>query len=371
MTEVTRTYTLEEYIRPIWEGDTVANETVLFREDEHAARLSFPADEILAVLSTDLGTEYEEGRDYALEYGCLVRLPGSRMPFMPLSRFYPTEHRDGQDFGCTEPGHPYLGFGEGDATLRYTVDVTYKHSAPWTGPKIEARTDKLSRFLGRLERGEEATILFYGDSISTGANSSGVVGVPPFAQPFPEMTACALARKYGYEASFDVKPYGPLETVKKTGGKVIHYVNTSVGGMDSRWGLEHVGERANAYEPDLIVLAFGMNDGWRTRAQFMELTEKIVASMQAAVPGADIILLSSILPHWRAAGFFGHQVEYETGLALFAEKEEHVALAPMTSVHRHLLGRKQYYHASGNNVNHPNDFMARVYAMVLNATLGI
>ncbi|MBQ5354767.1 MAG: SGNH/GDSL hydrolase family protein [Clostridia bacterium] len=371
MSDVTRTYTLDEYIRPIWEGNTVAHETVLFREDEHAALLSFPADEILAVLSADLGTEYEEGVDYALEYGALVRLPGSRMPFIPMSRFYPAEHRDGEDFGCTEPGHPFLGFGEGDAMIRYMVDVTYKHSAEWTGPKVKPQTDKLARFLGKLERGEEAVIVFYGDSISVGGNSSGFVGIPPYAPIFAEMTAEALARKYGYAVSFDVKSGGPLDPVKKTGGKVLHYVNTSVGGMDSRWGLDHVGERAIAYEPDLVVLGFGMNDGWRTRAQFMELTEGIVSAIRKEVPGADILLLSSILPHWRAAGFFGHQIEYETGLSMLADREEHVGLAPMTSVHRHLLGRKQYYHATGNNVNHPSDFMARVYAMVLLAALGV
>ena len=369
--EVSREYSLSEYVRPLWEGDTVAHESVLFREDEHAARLAFPADEIYGVFSADLKTEYEEGRDYALEFGCLVRLPGSRMPFMPLDRFYPKEHRDGQDFGCTEPGHPYLGFGEGDAMIRYMVDVTYRHTVRWNGPIPEARTDRLSRFLGKLSRGEEATILFYGDSITTGANSSGIVGVPPFAKPFPEMTADALARKYGYEVSVDVRAYEELKPVQPRSGKVLHYVNTAVGGMESQWGLDNVGPRASAYRPDLLVLAFGMNDGWRTREQYMELTRRIVDAFRSEIPGCDIILLSSILPHWRAAGFFGHQIEYEDGLKAFAAGEEHIAVAPMTSVHRHILGRKQYYHASGNNVNHPSDFMARVYAMTLLATLGV
>ena len=369
--EVSRCYTLDEYIRPLWEGDIVSHESVLFREDEHTALLAFPADEIFGVFSADLKTEYEEGTDYALSDGCLVRLPGSRMPFMPLDRFYPKEHRDGQDFGCIEPGHPFLGFGEGDAMIRYMIDVTYRHTAAWTGPVPRAQTDKCGRFLGKLERGEEASILFYGDSITTGANSSGIVGVPPYARPFPEMTADALAAKYGYEVSVDVRAYEDLKPVVKRGGKILHYVNTAVGGMDSRWGLDNVGPRASAYKPDLMVLAFGMNDGWRTCCQFMELTEGIVSAFREASPGSDIILLSSILPHWRAAGFFGHQIEYEEGLRMYADAHEHVALSPMTSVHKHLLGRKQYYHASGNNINHPSDFMARVYAMTLLATLGV
>jgi lysophospholipase L1-like esterase len=141
--------------------------------------------------------------------------------------------------------------------------------------------------------------------------------------------------------------------------------------MESKWGLENVGARAVRYQPDLLVLAFGMNDGWRTREEFMALTKEIVGTAEKDSPGTDILLLSSILPHWRAAGFWAHQIEYEDGLWAFAAGEEHVGVAPMTSMHRHLLQRKEYYHATGNNINHPSDFMARVYAMTLCAALGI
>ncbi|MBQ4192650.1 MAG: SGNH/GDSL hydrolase family protein [Clostridia bacterium] len=369
--EVSRSYTLDEYIRPLWVGDTVAHETVLFREDEREAKLTYPMDEILGVFTADLTAELEADRDYLLRDGMLVRPEGSRMPFIPLERFYPSEHRDGADFGCTEAGHPFLGFGEGDAMIRYMVDVTYRHTAPWDGPIPPPQTDKCARFLSKLEGGGEATILFYGDSITTGANSSGVVGVPPHAEPFPVMSSRALAEKYGYDLSIDVVPYGPLNEVTTTGGRVLHYVNTAVGGMESKWGLENVGERAIRYRPDLMILAFGMNDGWRTREEYMALTEQIVRAVQNGSPETDILLLSSILPHWRAAGFFGHQIEYEDGLSAFAEREAHVGIAPMTSMHRHLLKRKEYYHATGNNVNHPSDFMARIYAMTLCAALGI
>ena len=368
--EVSRSYTLDEYIRPLWVGDTVAHETVLFREDEREAKLTYPMDEILGVFTADLTAELEADRDYLLRDGMLVRPEGSRMPFIPLERFYPSEHRDGADFGCTEEGHPFLGFGEGDSMIRYMVDVTYRHSAAWDGPIPPPQTDKCARFLATLERGEEATILFYGDSITTGANSSGIVGVPPYAESFPLMVSRALAQKYGYALSIDVVPYGPVDPVRRTGERVLHYVNTAVGGMESKWGLENVRERACGYSPDLMILAFGMNDGWRTRAEYMDLTAQIVRAMQAACPGTDILLLSSILPHWRAAGFFGHQDEYEDGLWDFAQHEAHVGVAPMTSMHRHLLRRKEYYHATGNNVNHPSDFMARVYAMTLLAALG-
>lgn len=370
MYKATQEYTLSEYIRPVWEGDTVAHETVLFREDEHAACLLYPIDEILAVFSADLKTKYEEGIDYALEYGCIVRLPGSRMPYIPLEKFYPSVHEDWKDFPCCEVGHPLLGFGEGDTMVQYMVDITYRHSSKWNGPKVPDQSAKLSRFLSKLKRGEEATIVFYGDSITTGANSSGVIGTPPHAPCFAQMVTFALAEKYGYEVSLDVHPAEPMKTIEKKGGKVLHYVNTAVGGMDSNWGLENVGTHVNDYQPDLVILAFGMNDGGKTRDHYMDLTRRTVESMQSAVPDADIILLATMLPHWRAPGFFGHQIEYEDALKMYADAHPNTAIAPMTSVHKHILTRKQYYHASGNNINHPSDFLARVYAMVLLGVLG-
>ena len=360
---------LKTALRPIWTGDTVADESVLFLETERAASLTFPADEILRVRAPD-GTAYEPGRDYALSAGRLTRPAGSRLPFIPLDRFYPPKHTEGQDFACAVPGHALLGFGESDAIIRYTVLVTYRHSAPWTGPVPPSQAHKCARFLEKLHRGKEATLLFYGDSITTGANSSGVVGAPPFLPSFPEMTAAALAEKYGYALTVDVRPYEEPKPVRLSGEKRLHYVNTAVGGTDSVWGLQNVEPRVNAFHPDLLVLAFGMNDGGKTRGEYLSLTAQIVDAVTRATPDADILLLSTMLPHRRAADFWGHQDEFEEELRRFAENEPHIGLAPMTSVHRHLLAWKEFYHATGNNINHPNDFLARVYAMTLLAALG-
>ena len=44
---------------------------------------------------------------------------------------------------------------------------------------------------------------------------------------------------------------------------------------------------------------------------------------------------------------------------------EGVAVAKMTDMHLHLLSLKRYWDMTGNNINHPNDFLARVYAQVV------
>ena len=46
-----------------------------------------------------------------------------------------------------------------------------------------------------------------------------------------------------------------------------------------------------------------------------------------------------------------------------------VVVADMTTFHEALLAQKRYCDMTGNNVNHPNDFLARAYAQVLFQTV--
>ncbi len=48
-----------------------------------------------------------------------------------------------------------------------------------------------------------------------------------------------------------------------------------------------------------------------------------------------------------------------------------VAVADFWSIHGYLLTQKTYWEMTGNHVDHPNDFMVRVYAQVLLARLGV
>ena len=50
-------------------------------------------------------------------------------------------------------------------------------------------------------------------------------------------------------------------------------------------------------------------------------------------------------------------------------EKEGVAVANVTHVHSSLLERKQYADMTGNNINHANDYLARVYAQTLLRTL--
>ncbi len=368
---ISKTYTPDEALYPFWAGEKMYHESIMYLEDETSARLLYEPTEVLAVLSYDYKTEYLRGTDWDIDGDRLVRLPGSRIPAFPLAEYYPDVHVAGQSFGCTVEGRSFLAYGERDTFQKYQVSVSYRHAGKWPGRIPEHHTADFARFFAKLERGEEATVVFYGDSITTGCNSTATFDQAPYTPCFPYIIASEIAKAYGYTVSVDADPnMKPLDT-PLSGDRVLHYVNTAVGGMDSRWGLANAKERVTAYRPDLFVLAFGMNDAGKPADEFLSITRDTVDAVRSDLPDVDVCLIATMLPHWRAAGFFGHQPEYEPVLEDYAKTDGHMAVAPVTSVHAALLERKEYYTMTGNNINHCNDFFARVYAMTVLATLGI
>lgn len=74
-------YQRDLYLTPVWEGDTVYHEPVLFYTGRKIAKLLYPISEIISVRSYDLKTNYIAGVDYEItDDGQLKRLEGSRIP---------------------------------------------------------------------------------------------------------------------------------------------------------------------------------------------------------------------------------------------------------------------------------------------------
>ena len=74
----------ENWMKPIWMGDTVYEETVIYIEERdgsvEAAPLLYQPDRILKVTSGDGQTVYQEERDYKAGTRSLIRTEGSSMP---------------------------------------------------------------------------------------------------------------------------------------------------------------------------------------------------------------------------------------------------------------------------------------------------
>ena len=378
-------FNLDSYMTPIWDGKVVHNETVLFVGPDDTPALLYNPDKIISVRSYDLSIEYYEGIDFEIVDGKIVRLEGSRIPFIPLETYY----------SVLNPEQPYLStmvngvvtqtmYGEKDTMCKWQIAITYKHSDTWEGPELKSYTDRYADLIAKLEKGEDVTIHFYGDSITAGGNASAAIGVGPYTPIWAKMLTQYIAKQYGYtiryvsglESSSTDSTYGTRGT--------ITYINTAVGGWNTQQGRDNFDEKVKAYAEkygcDLFVLAFGMNNGGSTAEQVCGYLDEIVVKLEACAPDADVLLVSTMLPNPEAVRnpndkFFcnGNQPTFEASMIPLAEainnRGTNCALAPMTSMTEYLYTIKRFRDTTGNNVNHPSDFVVRLYAQTLFQTI--
>ncbi len=379
-------YDLETYMEPVWNGRVVHNETVMFLGKDDQATLLYEADEILSVRSYDLKTEYQQGIDYDYVDGKLVLLEGTSIPYMSEQDYY----TDDANYSMlvtkgnaeTDVTGAYTYWGEGDTMTKWQVAVTYKHSQIWDSYQPECFADRYQDLVQKLKNGEDVTFVFYGDSITYGANSSFVIGVEPFAPSWPLMFTQYIAKQYGYTVKyvtnqFTTAPVPAEDTVYGTNGTIFYY-NPSVGGWRVEDGRNHVEDYVNAFIDengcDLFVVAFGMNNGSLSAERFCAHTEKLIDSVKEHAPEMDVVMVSTMVPNPEATnGWYGNQELFEAEMLTLAdtlnENGTSCSVACMTSMSKSILESKRFRDYTGNNINHPNDFMARVYAQVMMETV--
>ncbi|MBO9625308.1 MAG: SGNH/GDSL hydrolase family protein [Microbacterium sp.] len=144
----------------------------------------------------------------------------------------------------------------------------------------------------------------------------------------------------------------------------LTFRNPSVAGMDSAWGAANASTLVAADRPDLVVIAFGMNDGTGnvSASTFKTNVQSIMASVRAVNPDAEFVLVAPTLAN-AATTYAGAQASYKAVLDQLAGTG--VVVMDMTSIHQSLLAKKRFQDMTGNNVNHPNDFLSRAYAQAL------
>ena len=341
-------YDLATYMIPYWSGCTVYHEAVMLLEAADGTlpdvQLLYRADAILSVRSSDLQTEYREGKDYVLADGKLHIPAGSALPRMKHDDYYPTEPTPTSKRLNAAYGDGYIFFSESPAMHELQIAVTYTHTEAFAGPVPAGKMHLLPKTAQILQRGGELKFCIFGDSICVGGNSSAFLEVPPYAPTWWQMVADKLAREY------------PASTIRLE--------NRSLGGKRSDWGVEEAPARVG-YGPDLCIIGFGMNDGSRKipPEEFIENIRAIMAAARAGNPGCEFILIAPILPNAQVGNFMGTQAQFLPVLQTL--EGQGVAVADMTGFHQYLLTRKRYFDMSGNNVNHLNDFLARAYAQVI------
>ncbi|MBR1868256.1 MAG: SGNH/GDSL hydrolase family protein, partial [Clostridia bacterium] len=151
----------------------------------------------------------------------------------------------------------------------------------------------------------------------------------------------------------------------------IELVNTSVGGMATKWGLENVDERVIAYAPDIVFIAFGMNDPATPRSVYKNMLKEMIEKIRKSLPSAEIMLVSSILPNNEADEYWcANQRFFHNDMAELEKEYSFVGSADVTVIQEYVLkAGKRYRDMTANNINHPNDFGHRLYAQVILTTL--
>ena len=358
-----------------------ADETVAFIYPDEEKQLLYEIERIVSVTSYDGKTRYEYGRDYVLKNGKLALAARSAIPVMTPELYYSDGDEpilkvlkpDGSESPCCFFGARELG--------AYQVRVTYTH--PGSGGIIPPGHGRYGRFLRLLESGADATVLFHGDSITYGADASLARKQPPFAPSFPIRFVLALAQKYDYSVRFatagaDHTYGGPFPEAPRGGRGTVTLVNTAVGGWTSEDGVNrletHIAPQVKRYGCDLFVLGYGMNDGQRSPETTAGNCEKIVRRVLSLRPNASVMLVSTMLPNPDALhGWNANQAFQEPELVKLADKLNAGGVpcdvAKMTSVSAEILKRKKFIDVPGNNVNHPNDYLSRVYSETLLAAL--
>ena len=141
--------------------------------------------------------------------------------------------------------------------------------------------------------------------------------------------------------------------------------------MATKWGLDNVDERVISYAPDIVFIAFGMNDPATPREEYRAMVREMIDKVHTALPNAEIMLVSSILPNNEADEYwFANQCVFHEDLAMIEKEYLFVGFANITVMQAYMLEKgKRYRDMTANNINHPNDFAQRLYAQVILAAL--
>ena len=341
-------------LQPFWEGSKVEGETALFQvgpgSSQPMARLLFQPTRILKITSADGKILFNAGRDYRLKNGTniLELPPGSRIPSRTWADMHPALS-PATSLSQAVGGKTSLLFERfGGLFQSLQVAISYEHRQQWNGYIPTTAHDSLRRTFALLQSGQPLKLVVLGDSISAGSGSSFDFHLPPCQPPYVELVVDGLQQRY--RSSIALR-------------------NLSVGGKTAVWGAE-MAARVAEEKPDLMLIAFGMNDAGaqRTAEAYSADIKKIIDTVRQSSPNADFILVATMSgnPEWLHAS--------PTLYSQYREALRHlqgpgIAMADMTSVSEDILRTKTFADITANGVNHPNDFEHRIYAQTILALL--
>ncbi|NMA05278.1 MAG: SGNH/GDSL hydrolase family protein [Acholeplasmataceae bacterium] len=364
---------------PFWLNNVIKDESVLIVEENNECfgTLAFIPKKIISIKDSSLQIKYVENKDYVIEENKIIRTKDSKMPYLKKEVLYGINMPENEGLS-TQPASQY-GIEKGYDKVLYTesafifkkqIFVTYEYDKnDAVNYKIPYLGDKMPNTMKILNKGNPLSIVVYGASTSTGCNASGSElisvygdpnsqyvswGIEPFGKSFPELFAGEL--KFNYKSE-------------------IELLSAAKGGTTSDWGRQNALTRAYnpdfGYTPDLVLILFGTNDStlYMKESKFKDNITTIINDIrEASNKTVEFILIGGAQTNEDAVQF-GKGTNYYSQLNEIANEYEGVIAVDVGAIHKMLLQNKNYADFTANNINHPNDYLHRIYAMVLNAAL--
>lgn len=360
---------------PYWKGNVMYNELslpILYENGEVYAKLYYAPTKVFAVKDQKLEKTYEEGKDYVVdkENKKLVIPKGSSIPALYEKADEGENPPEGFAYTTGMPNNIdlYTIWNLGTGNFVYTesayfygkyLSVSYAYDVEDLDTSVFAKYDAttLTAVRNKLKNGEEISLVTIGDSITEGCSSTGDnLHVAPNTPCYAKQIKIELERVYGAK---------------------VKLTNIGKGGSESKWPLSGEGSaalgKAKEAAPDLCIIAYGMNDSSSqvSPVAYDDNIRSIIREIKNVSENCEFILVNSFpcnpLYERDATLFDG----YLKKLNKIAAEDEggHIVVADMQKVGKYYMQTKKYCEISSSNVNHPNDFLHRVYAMNIVSTI--
>ena len=328
---------LDQYLKPFWDCDTTYNETVLLYSVNGGTpngKLMFNPSEIISVRSFDLQSLYIQDGDYTLSGNIISKLKGSAIP----SR------------ADTSLSNKDLAWY--DIQSQWVV-VTYIHKDKWKGMIPAFKGDKMPKTFQKLESAAPLKIVAFGMSITRGMDVSGYHNLPPYMPTYVDLFIRQLKKNFGYDN--------------------ITLKNAGLPGGTIGWAAQYTDEYINPYNPDLIILDFGMNDFWSlTPIQFKNYMQTVIDKCKAHNKNIEIVLISNM----KFDPAYIHsdnekKIWYESNLSGYNRVLQSLCKEGIINLDIYTLSGDIFKSKKAKdcivNPLHPNDYLARWYAQGLSA----
>ncbi len=346
------TSNMEEWWNPIPRQSLEA--VVMVGNEWNQLRFKDITNGTLVIKNVSGNTTYVEGVDYEVDYenGKIRRLANSKIPDFSESLTYGLGVKQLDDKTLTAADMPkYYGYYfTVYAEYEYNKDVNVGYDTVLENINNFNGTSIPENVINKVKNGQDITIGVIGDSISTGAEATK-------GNEYFTLLANYLRNLSGNKINVDI-------------------VNVSVGGHTSDEGITRANllyQECGDKEPDLVIIAYGMNDQNSTGDTPYNSPEKYASNIAGivntvrnlAVNDPDIILVTSMPsnPQWlHTSGKW-----YELGDALRAyAKQENIPLADVGAFFQNQLDNGQTYEELiYSMINHPGDYGHKLYFLTL------